>query len=169
MTELTATHERRDIPEPEIAGLRIVGEVDLDMLSSLPANADLHDPAYRELRTRLTQGMSVPDIAIDVIKTPFGEEQLDPFGAGKINRIVGGHSSGKAHKDSGFKVVRLVSDVEPTVFYPTTEDGEPDFSNPFLPEPGVIVEIDDQVWHSPPYSATSTGTRTQVLVRDDVQ
>lgn len=156
----TTENTAETIEQPNIDGLRIVGRIDPRMLTELPENTE-----SSALLAMISGSDPTENFDASMTRTSYGKNSTDPFGAAKLNRIIGGHSSGKAHKDLGFKTIRVVSDSDGTIFYPSDSNGEPIFGQPYQAEPGVIVEFGSTVWHSAPYVATGNGTRTLLTAR----
>ena len=104
-------------------------------------------------------------INVSVTKTHFDPQTDDPFYARMLADMMDEAPADPVHRDEESLFTRLACDSNPTIFYPTKENGQADMSQAWQPMPGEVVEFTNQVWHSPPLIVEGSGLRTLLTLR----
>jgi len=158
-----------------IEGVRIVGKIAIDNLRAFATPAEENSgfslrlgetipPNLEPIKDMLHLAWALhPDkndaFSVFVYRLAFRAGDEDPFDG---KSPLDSSRNGLAHKDL-FRII-IASDIHPTVFYPTGDDGQPEMDKAWQANPGQIVEFDKSVWHSPEYDITDTGVRSIVLI-----
>lgn len=178
---VTKTNNFENLRSSPVEGLTVVGRIDPQIISSLPSTSKKPvwlmpgDPVPEELEAieslLLDTSVVFPadPMNVSVTKTSFSPHKKDPFEARFLADMMEERPQDPVHKDFESLFTRLVCDSNPTVFYPKDENGQADMSKGWQPEPGMLVEFDNEVWHSPPLHVEGNGNRTLLTLRVGIQ
>jgi hypothetical protein len=165
--------------QPEIEGVRVVGFIEPADIAATPGtpkpelvvtgNDVLPDEFMLVEQIRQNLDADPSDTQhINITKLPYDETVDDPFAADALSKSMGNDvetPEDPVHKDLESRLIRVVSNEAPTVFYPKDENGNADMSRGWQANPGEIVEFTGDVWHSPQLQIAGSGERTLVTLR----